>query len=68
MGKKNGQQEGDPVKLAKALITIVNQEEPPSRWIAGVDALAGAEQKVVELQKQINAYRDLSVSLVYEDA
>ncbi len=66
--EKNGKQEGDPTKLAKALITIVNQEEPPSRWIAGADALAGAEQKVVELQQQINAYRDLSTSLAYEDA
>jgi NAD(P)-dependent dehydrogenase (short-subunit alcohol dehydrogenase family) len=65
--EKNGKQEGDPTKLAKALITIVNQEEPPSRWIAGADALAGAEQKVVELQHQINAYRDLSTSLAYED-
>lgn len=59
--EKNGKQEGDPVKLAKALITIVNQEEPPSRWIAG------AEQKVVELQNQINANRELSTSLAYED-
>ncbi|MEH7416559.1 SDR family NAD(P)-dependent oxidoreductase [Neobacillus drentensis] len=66
--EKNGKQEGDPVKLAKALITIVNQEEPPSRWIAGADALAGAEQKVAELQNQINAYRDLSISLSYADA
>jgi NAD(P)-dependent dehydrogenase (short-subunit alcohol dehydrogenase family) len=65
--EKNGKQEGDPTKLAKALITIVNQEEPPSRWIAGADALAGAEQKVAELQHQINAYRDLSTSLAYED-
>jgi NAD(P)-dependent dehydrogenase (short-subunit alcohol dehydrogenase family) len=66
--EKNGKQEGDPVKLAKALITIVNQEEPPSRWIAGADAIAGAEKKVAELQQQINAYRDLSTSLDYEDA
>ncbi|MCP3764122.1 SDR family NAD(P)-dependent oxidoreductase [Domibacillus sp. A3M-37] len=66
--EKNGKQEGDPVKLAKALINIASQEEPPLRWIAGADAIAGAEQKVVELQNQINAYRDLSISLSYEDA
>ena len=65
---KNGKQEGDPVKLAKALITIVNQEEPPSRWIAGTDAIAGAEKRVLKLQNQINAYRELSTSLDYEDA
>ena len=66
--EKNGKQEGDPVKLAKALIIMVNQEQPPSRWIAGADALAGAEQKVKELQQQIDAYRDLSTSLDYKDA
>ncbi|QGQ45772.1 hypothetical protein [Metabacillus sediminilitoris] len=49
--EKNRNQEGDPVKLAKALITIANQEEPPSRWIGGTDAIAGAEQKVAELQQ-----------------
>lgn len=65
---KNRKQEGDPAKLAKALITIASQEEPPVRWIAGSDAIAGAEQKVAELQQQINAYRDLSTSLAYEDA
>ncbi|MEH7748622.1 SDR family NAD(P)-dependent oxidoreductase [Neobacillus drentensis] len=66
--EKNGKQEGDPAKLAKALITIVNRDEPPLRWTAGADAIAGAEQKVAELQNQINAYRDLSISLAYEDA
>ncbi|MFC0469293.1 SDR family NAD(P)-dependent oxidoreductase [Halalkalibacter kiskunsagensis] len=66
--EKNGKQEGDPAKLAKSLITIVNQDEPPLRWTAGADAIAGAEQKVAELQNQINAYRDLSISLSYEDA
>lgn len=64
--EKNRKQEGDPGKLAKALMTIASQEEPPFRWIAGADAIAGAEQKVTELQQQINAFRDLSVSLDYE--
>ncbi|MEC0111210.1 SDR family NAD(P)-dependent oxidoreductase [Paenibacillus taichungensis] len=64
--EKNRNQEGDPAKLAKALITIVNQEEPPFRWIAGSDAIEGAEQKINELQQQINAYRDLSTSLSYD--
>lgn len=66
--EKKGNQEGDSVKLAKALITIASLEEPPFRWIAGADAIAGAEMKVAELQQQINAYRDLSTSLSYKDA
>jgi NAD(P)-dependent dehydrogenase (short-subunit alcohol dehydrogenase family) len=66
--EQNGKQGGDPAKLAKALITIASQQEPPLRWMAGADSIAGAEQKVADLQDQINAYRDLSTSLAYEDA
>jgi NAD(P)-dependent dehydrogenase (short-subunit alcohol dehydrogenase family) len=65
---QKGNQGGDPSKLAKALITIASQDEPPFRFLAGADAVAGAEQKVADLQQQINAYRDLSESLGYEDA
>src|ERR1700730_7569043 len=61
----NGQQAGDPAKLAQALITISNQNKPPRRFIAGEDAIGTAEQAVAELQKEINAYRDLSISLAY---
>lgn len=38
-------------------------EPPPRRFIAGADAIASAEQKVVELKAQIDAQRDLSTSL-----
>jgi NAD(P)-dependent dehydrogenase (short-subunit alcohol dehydrogenase family) len=62
----NGKQGGDPAKLATALIKIANENEPPKRWLAGADAIATAEQKVIEFQKQINAYRDLSSSLAIE--
>ena len=64
---QNGQQSGDPAKLAQALIMIAGQEPPPRRFIAGADAIAVAEQKVQELQEQINAYRDLSTSLARDE-
>lgn len=62
----NGQQAGDPAKLARALVTIVSQEQPPRRFIAGADALGIAEQKVRELQEQIDAYRELSTTLALD--
>jgi len=62
----NGKQGGDPAKLPAALIKIAGEKEPPKRWLAGADAIATAEQKVIEFQKQIDAYRDLSSSLAYE--
>src|SRR5207245_4517953 len=43
---QNGQQSGDPAKLAQALIRISSQEKPPRRFIAGADAIGTAEQVV----------------------
>jgi NAD(P)-dependent dehydrogenase (short-subunit alcohol dehydrogenase family) len=60
---QNGKQIGDPAKLARALMTIVDQKQPPLRFIAGADAIATAEQTVAALQRQIDALRDLSTSL-----
>src|SRR5438552_6907184 len=54
---QNGQQSGDPAKLAQALITISSQEKPPRRFIAGADAIGTAEQVVAALQQQIDAFR-----------
>lgn len=64
----NGQQSGDPAKLAEALITISSQEKPPRRFLAGADAVATAEQVAATLLQQTDAYRKLSSSLAYEDA
>ncbi len=62
----NGKQGGDPAKLAQALLTIAGQERPPRRFVAGADAIGGAEQKVADLREQIDAYRDLSTSLALD--
>jgi NAD(P)-dependent dehydrogenase (short-subunit alcohol dehydrogenase family) len=63
----NGTQGGDPAKLARALVTILSEEQPPLRFVAGADAIAAAEQKVADLQAQIDAYRDLSKSFAFND-
>jgi NAD(P)-dependent dehydrogenase (short-subunit alcohol dehydrogenase family) len=63
----NGEQLGDPAKLAQALLTIARQDPPPRRFIAGADAIGLVEQKVAELQEQIDANRDLSTSLARDD-
>src|SRR6266478_862099 len=64
----NGQQSGDPAKLAQALITISGQEKPPRRFIAGADAVGTADQVAATLQQQTDAYRELSSSLAYYNA
>ena len=64
----NGQQSGDPAKLARALMTIIDQEPPPRRFIAGADAIETAEQVVATLQQQVDAFRVLSTSLAFDNA
>ena len=61
----NGQQPGDPAKLATALITIAAEEKPPLRFLAGADAVATAEQVAATLHAQANAYRELSSSMAF---
>ncbi|WP_330306133.1 MULTISPECIES: SDR family oxidoreductase [unclassified Streptomyces] len=64
----SGRQSGDPVKLAKALLTIAGQAEPPLRFVAGADAIEGVEAKARELLAQAQASRELGGDLAYDDA
>ena len=63
----NGLQGGDPAKLAKALVQLASQDEPPLRWAAGADAVEDLEQKAQRLLAQADAYRELSSSLAHDD-
>jgi NAD(P)-dependent dehydrogenase (short-subunit alcohol dehydrogenase family) len=63
----NGQQGGDPVKLAKALVQLAGGAEPAARWPAGADAVEALEQKAGLLLAQSNAHRELSGSLGHAD-
>jgi NAD(P)-dependent dehydrogenase (short-subunit alcohol dehydrogenase family) len=64
---QNGQQAGDPAKLAQAVLTLADERQPPRRFIAGADAIAQAEEKLAERQRQIDAFRDLSTSLALDE-
>jgi NAD(P)-dependent dehydrogenase (short-subunit alcohol dehydrogenase family) len=64
----SGLQGGDPAKLAKALIQLASQAEPPLRWPAGADAIETFERKAKELLAQASAHRALSSSLAHDDA
>ncbi|MEU0584546.1 SDR family oxidoreductase [Streptomyces sp. NPDC006132] len=63
----NGQQPGDPAKLAHALLTIADQDQPPLRFLAGADAIEGATAKAKELLAQAEASRELGGNLGHDD-
>jgi NAD(P)-dependent dehydrogenase (short-subunit alcohol dehydrogenase family) len=62
----SGKQSGDPAKLAKALVTVLDEEQPPLRWVAGADAVETVETKAKDLLAQVDAYRELSSSLAFD--
>jgi NAD(P)-dependent dehydrogenase (short-subunit alcohol dehydrogenase family) len=64
----NGQQGGDPAKLANALVRLTGQDELPLRFAAGADAIATVEQKAKDLIAQADAHRELSSNLAHDDA
>ncbi len=64
--KMSGLQGGDPAKLAKTLVQLAGEAEPPLRWLAGADAVDAVEQKARLLLAQAGAYRELSASLGHD--
>ncbi|MFD5339498.1 SDR family oxidoreductase [Streptomyces hawaiiensis] len=63
----NGQQPGDPAKLAHALLTLAGQDQPPLRFVAGADAIEGVLAKARELLAQVEASRELGGNLGHDD-
>jgi NAD(P)-dependent dehydrogenase (short-subunit alcohol dehydrogenase family) len=62
----NGQQGGDPARLARALVRLSDSGDLPLRFVAGADAMDGVEQNLAAIERQIDEHRDLSASLSYE--
>jgi NAD(P)-dependent dehydrogenase (short-subunit alcohol dehydrogenase family) len=61
----NGQQGGDPVKLAASLVSLSDSKDLPLRFVAGADAMAAVEANLDTVRAQIDAHRDLSASLAF---
>ncbi|HYI23238.1 MAG TPA: SDR family oxidoreductase [Candidatus Limnocylindrales bacterium] len=60
---QDGKQTGDPAKLAQALVMVANEQPPRRRFIAGADSIVSTEQKVAELQADIDLNRSRFFSL-----
>ena len=56
----SGNQAGDPVKAAKAMIQVTETETPPLRLLLGAAALKGARLKLEELRNDFETWADVS--------
>lgn len=60
--EKSGKQLGDPVKAAKAILTLINSPAPPAHLLLGSDALALVRDKLASMAADIDTWEDLSRS------
>lgn len=58
----NNNQPGDPAKLAKAILEVVNAPNPPLRLPLGPDTLARMAEKNALVEKETSAWRALAAS------
>jgi NAD(P)-dependent dehydrogenase (short-subunit alcohol dehydrogenase family) len=56
----SGNQPGDPVRAAKAMIQVVETENPPMRLLLGAAALKGARLKLEELKQDFDTWAEVS--------
>ncbi|HPN60339.1 MAG TPA: oxidoreductase, partial [Chitinophagaceae bacterium] len=56
----SGNQPGDPVKAARAMIQVTETENPPLRLLLGAAALKGARLKLEELRKDFDDWAEVS--------
>lgn len=59
---KSGQQLGDPVKAARAMLAVIQSDAPPAHLLLGSDALALVRGKLAALADELNAWETLTVS------
>ena len=64
----SGNQPGDPERAASAIIAAAESPEPPLNLLLGKAALRGARRKIEEMQRDFDAWEDVTVGADYPDA
>ena len=59
---KSGKQLGDPEKLAAALLTLIESDNPPPQLLLGSDAVNLVSQRIETLKQEIETWKAISQS------
>ena len=59
---KSGKQLGDPNKLAAAVLSLIESDNPPPQLLLGSDALTLVSDRIERLQREIEAWQSVTVS------
>ncbi len=64
----SGNQDGDPVRAAEAIVNAVESANPPHRLLLGNDAYDGAMAKLDELREEFEAWESVSRGADFPEA
>jgi NAD(P)-dependent dehydrogenase (short-subunit alcohol dehydrogenase family) len=62
---RSGNQPGDPVKLAEAVVRLASEAKPPMRFIAGAFALGVMDKKLASVREEVERWRAVSAATDY---
>ncbi len=63
---KSGKQLGDPVKAAKAMLSLIASDQPPAHLLLGSDALALVREKLASYAAELDAWEALTRSTDFD--
>jgi NAD(P)-dependent dehydrogenase (short-subunit alcohol dehydrogenase family) len=63
--QRNGQQPGDPARLAAAMLSLASEPKPPMRFVAGAFAVGAVETKLANMRAELENRRALSIKTDY---
>lgn len=62
----HGEQAGDPVKAAAAILAVLDGEDPPLRLVLGADAIANIRKQLESLGADVDAWERLGADTAVE--
>jgi NAD(P)-dependent dehydrogenase (short-subunit alcohol dehydrogenase family) len=66
LGDHAGHEPGDPAKVAGAILTVADAENPPMQLLLGADAMLYATQHIAAFQAEIGQWAPLTLSTAYD--
>lgn len=66
--ENDGKQPGDPKKAAKAMIQVVESDNPPLRLALGADAVNAISEKLESVKAELEAWKQVAIDTAFEGA
>jgi NAD(P)-dependent dehydrogenase (short-subunit alcohol dehydrogenase family) len=62
----HGEQPGDPVKAADAIMSALEADDPPLRLVLGADAIENIERHLAAVQEELERWRSLGAATAFD--